>query len=45
VVIARGKLSPVVRTQDATVEQIGAWMAGLFEKNDEKDTKDAHAAA
>jgi general nucleoside transport system ATP-binding protein len=45
VVIARGKLSPVVRTQDATVEQIGAWMAGLFEKYDEKDTKDAHAAA
>jgi general nucleoside transport system ATP-binding protein len=30
VVMAGGRLSPAVRTRDATVEQIGAWMAGLF---------------
>jgi general nucleoside transport system ATP-binding protein len=32
VVMAGGRLSPAVRTRDATVEQIGAWMAGLFER-------------
>jgi ABC-type uncharacterized transport system ATPase subunit len=31
VVIARGKLSPSIATRDATVEQIGQWMAGLFD--------------
>jgi simple sugar transport system ATP-binding protein len=31
VVIARGKLSPSIATRDATVEQIGQWMAGIFE--------------
>jgi general nucleoside transport system ATP-binding protein len=31
VVIARGKLSPPIATRDATVEQIGQWMAGLFD--------------
>ncbi len=39
VVMAGGRLSPAVRTRDATVEQIGAWMAGLF------DAQGEHAAA
>ena len=30
VVIAQGKLSPSVATQDATVEMIGEWMSGLW---------------
>ncbi|MGA0610162.1 ABC transporter ATP-binding protein [Caldimonas sp. KR1-144] len=29
-VIARGRLSPSVATRDATVEQIGEWMSGLW---------------
>ena len=31
VVIARGKLSPSIATGDATVEQVGQWMAGIFD--------------
>jgi general nucleoside transport system ATP-binding protein len=31
VVIARGKLSPSIATREATVEQIGQWMAGIFD--------------
>jgi general nucleoside transport system ATP-binding protein len=30
-VIAKGKVSPSVDTRDATVEQIGVWMSGLWE--------------
>ncbi len=30
-VMARGRLSPSVARRDARVEQIGAWMAGLFD--------------
>ena len=33
--MAQGRLSPSVAAADATVEQIGAWMSGLW---------DAHAA-
>jgi general nucleoside transport system ATP-binding protein len=33
VVIARGRLSPSISTRDATVEQIGQWMAGLFDSD------------
>ena len=29
-VMARGRMSPPVDTRDATVEQIGAWMSGLW---------------
>ena len=29
-VIARGRLSPSLRTEDATVELIGEWMSGLW---------------
>jgi general nucleoside transport system ATP-binding protein len=43
VVIARGTLSPSIATRDATVEQIGQWMAGLFDGNNQKE--DQHAAA
>jgi general nucleoside transport system ATP-binding protein len=32
-VIAKGKVSPSVDTRDATVEQIGLWMSGLWESN------------
>jgi simple sugar transport system ATP-binding protein len=32
VVIAQGKLSPSVPTAQATIEQIGEWMSGLWPK-------------
>ncbi len=31
VVMANGRMSPVIARQDATVAQIGAWMAGIFD--------------
>ena len=31
IVIAQGKVSPSIATADATVEQIGIWMSGLWE--------------
>ena len=31
VVMAHGRLSPSVRTEEATVEQLGAWMSGLWD--------------
>ena len=31
VVIARGRLSPALPAAEATVEQIGAWMSGLWD--------------
>jgi ABC-type uncharacterized transport system ATPase subunit len=48
VVIARGKLSPSIATRDATVEQIGQWMAGLFDTSaggSAPHKEVAHAAA
>ncbi|BDI04357.1 ABC transporter ATP-binding protein [Sphaerotilus microaerophilus] len=30
VVIAQGRLSPTIATRDATIEQIGLWMSGLW---------------
>jgi ABC-type uncharacterized transport system ATPase subunit len=46
VVIARGRLSPSIATRDATVEQIGQWMAGLFDAPSDAPHKEAdHAAA
>jgi simple sugar transport system ATP-binding protein len=39
VVIAQGRVSPSVRTAEASVEQIGEWMSGLWRK----DTSDAQA--
>jgi general nucleoside transport system ATP-binding protein len=29
-VIARGRLSPSIARRDATVEQVGQWMSGLW---------------
>jgi general nucleoside transport system ATP-binding protein len=43
-VIARGTLSPSIATRDATVEQIGQWMAGLFDGSNNQEV-DQHAAA
>ena len=40
VVIARGRLSPSIATRDASVEQIGQWMAGLFDRGDDPATSD-----
>jgi simple sugar transport system ATP-binding protein len=31
VVIAQGRLSPPIATRDATIEQIGLWMSGLWD--------------
>jgi ABC-type uncharacterized transport system ATPase subunit len=48
VVIARGRLSPSIATREATVEQIGQWMAGLFDEPESASTttkESAHAAA
>ena len=44
VVIARGRLSPSIATRDASVEQIGQWMAGLFEPMPPPSSQVAHAA-
>jgi general nucleoside transport system ATP-binding protein len=35
VVIAGGRLSPSVPAREATIERIGQWMAGLFDKGNE----------
>ena len=42
-VIARGRLSPQVATREATVEQIGQWMAGIFDNPNALQAE--HAAA
>jgi simple sugar transport system ATP-binding protein len=49
-VIAKGRLSPSLNRADATIEQIGEWMSGLWdegnatsENNNNQET--AHAAA
>ena len=49
-VIARGRLSPSVARAEATVEQIGAWMSGLWPDasagaQDTVSQEDAHVAA
>ncbi|WP_119157112.1 ABC transporter ATP-binding protein [Caldimonas tepidiphila] len=47
VVIAKGRLSPVVPAAEATVEQIGAWMSGLWPAADAggASTEKMHAQA
>lgn len=46
VVIARGRLSPSVAVADATVEQIGEWMSGLWDAaHDDTRKEAAHAEA
>ncbi|MEJ0003341.1 MAG: ABC transporter ATP-binding protein [Pararobbsia sp.] len=44
-VIARGKLSPVRETGDTNAEQIGLWMAGLFDAPGELVDDARHIAA
>lgn len=41
VVIARGRLSPSIRTAEATIELIGEWMSGLWPSHESR----AHAEA
>jgi len=41
-VIAAGRVSPSIPTSKATIEQIGAWMSGLWTR---AESKDQHAAA
>ena len=47
VVMARGRMSPGVSTRDATVEQIGVWMSGLWPGSGSRDgplsSEHAHA--
>ncbi|MCM5682576.1 ABC transporter ATP-binding protein [Schlegelella sp. S2-27] len=47
VVIAQGRMSPPVAASQATVEQIGAWMSGLWPRETEPkaDAEVAHAQA
>jgi ABC-type uncharacterized transport system ATPase subunit len=46
VVIAQGKVSPSVPTSEATIEMIGEWMSGLWNKNAaDKHLETSHAQA
>jgi simple sugar transport system ATP-binding protein len=38
VVIAQGRVSPSLATVDASIEQIGQWMSGLWDKRDTQQT-------
>ena len=44
-VIAKGQLSPSLCRREATVEQIGQWMSGLWPGAEAPTQEDAHAAA
>jgi general nucleoside transport system ATP-binding protein len=43
VVIAQGKVSPSVKTSEATTLMIGEWMSGLWSRNAAKETDHAEA--
>jgi simple sugar transport system ATP-binding protein len=45
VVIAKGKVSPSVATTAATIEMIGEWMSGLWDKSATDNKETAHAEA
>ncbi len=45
VVMARGRMSPGVPTSDATVEQIGVWMSGLWPGSGDSSPSSEHAHA
>ena len=45
VVIAQGRVSPSVATAQATVEMIGAWMSGLWDKPGQAHEESTHAEA
>jgi general nucleoside transport system ATP-binding protein len=42
-VMAKGRISPSVNIQDATVEQIGEWMSGLWDKSADANPSSAFA--
>ena len=44
VVIAKGRFSPIIKSSDATVEQIGQWMSGLWPQP-QSTQKEKHATA
>ena len=43
VVIAQGKVSPSIATSKATIEMIGEWMSGLWDKANAKEADHAQA--
>ena len=45
VVIARGKLSPSIPTEQATIETIGEWMSGLWPQAQAQQEEASHVAA
>ena len=49
VVIAQGRVSPSVATSQATIEMIGEWMSGLWDKGGDRshaaDKETSHAQA
>ena len=45
VVIAQGRVSPSVPTSEATIEMIGEWMSGLWDKNAHTTQGSTHAQA
>jgi simple sugar transport system ATP-binding protein len=42
-VMAKGRLSPSISRAQATVEQIGEWMSGLWSHQDTQEGTDAQA--
>ena len=44
-VIAQGRMSPSVDTAEATIERIGEWMSGLWDRGGSKPGADKGAAA
>jgi len=43
VVIAQGRVSPSIATSQATIEMIGEWMSGLWNRAGAKETDHAEA--
>jgi simple sugar transport system ATP-binding protein len=43
IVIAQGRMSPSVPVADATIEQVGEWMSGLWHRPAKKESADAQA--
>jgi simple sugar transport system ATP-binding protein len=44
IVIAQGRMSPSIRVADATIERIGEWMSGLWDRKPQPTAEAAHAA-
>ena len=45
VVIAQGRVSPSIPTAQATIEQIGAWMSGLWDRSAKSSQEADHVQA